>query len=130
MLTPGYLFRSGNDSKKIIPSDDCAVISAAPPSPDLQGAGGQPSRWAALAMAGVSDIAADPLILVLLHHAQPLRLQRQRQFAYLVQEQDAAIGHRGRAVARIGRRRQGTALLAGQPALKACVHGNEGRITD
>ena len=45
------------------------------------------------------------LYVLLLHHAQQLRLQRQRQLADLVEEQRAAVGQRERAVARRHRAR-------------------------
>ena len=45
-------------------------------------------------------IAADALVGVLLHGAQELRLQGQRQLADLVEEQGAAVRQREGAVAR------------------------------
>ena len=56
-------------------------------------------------LAALPAVAAEPLVLALLHHAQQLRLQRQAQLADLVEEQRAAVRQRERAVARAGSRR-------------------------
>ena len=79
-----------------------------------------------------ATIAADPLVGPLLHHAQQLGLQRQRQLADLVEKQRAAVGERERAVARGDRAGEGAALMAEklaarQPARSSCSRRRRAR---
>src|SRR5262245_55146364 len=56
-------------------------------------------------------VSADTFIGVLLHRAQELGLQIERQLSNLVEEQRAACGERKGAVARIDRTRERAALV-------------------
>ena len=63
-------------------------------------------------LAALPAVAAQALVLVLLHHTQQLRLQRQAQLADFVEEQRASIRQRECTVARAVCAGEGAALVA------------------